>query len=97
MNATTKTIIDEIRAHRDSIDFNVLNCASDEEMDEYLEQAIADRATLLSILAEIGALPDEWLGLHPTNAISQTQYDAAITAIRICVDQLKTILKRVQT
>lgn len=80
MNATTKTVIDEIRARL-----------------VYGIHLVQDAKTLLAILAEVEALPDEWLGLHPTNAISQTQYDAAITAIRICVDQLKAILKRVQT
>ena len=54
----------------------------------------ADRIKELeSQVKRVESLPDQWLSLKPHNAISQIQYDAAITALRMCVEQLNKALE----
>ena len=58
-------------------------------------QQMTDRIKELeSQVKRVESLPDQWLSLKPHNAISQIQYDAAITALRMCVEQLNKALEQ---
>ena len=91
---TDKTIIEEIQRRSDRIDFNLLHCASEEEADEYLDEAIADRDTLLSILAEVAAKAEGWGNGTIGSSFGLEGIAGTKAGIQQCTNDLQAILNR---